>query len=139
MNRIYYGKLILIIGGLTSFVTSSIWQYNKIEKLRNDNYRLRLLIEKLKYEKSELLKTENHNFLKDSFDKLVDNLPKKTNDTKDANDVKYLFNSDSSDSFEEFYDKNDSSSESLKLSASNIVDVVSDNVGVDPDKDDVEL
>ena len=111
MSRIIISAVSAVAGGVF------IHQKDKIiiEELENEVQRLTILVEKLKYDnncKNKLLKMQ---FLKKSFDTFKDNLNKEklelTLEPK-TNDNGYLFNSESSDSFEEFDQKNEPSSAS---------------------------
>jgi len=111
MNRIVISAVSAIAGGTIVHHVDKI----KIQELEEEVKRLTSLVEKLKYDKDKLLKRD---FLKKSFDTLKNNLE------PDINNNGYLFNSESSDSFEELNQKNepssaDSSKEPLSAKESN--------------------
>ena len=131
MNRVIIGLISMFAGAIIVYNRD----INKIQGLKDENKKLNILIERLKYEnnkRDKLLKDKllKNKILKESFDKLKDNLCKEK--PKTIND-EILFKSDSSDSFEELNQKtevidseslnseDESSKSKMDLSSSNLV------------------
>ena len=90
-------NILTFIAGFTGVITYTNYKY-KMEQLVEENKRLTILLEKKKY---ELKKLQDSNKFKESYNKLNDNL-KVIKEEKELTD---------SDSFENLYQYDDSSSE----------------------------
>jgi hypothetical protein len=126
MNRVIICLISTFAGAFIVYKQENI----KIQGLEDENKKLNILIERLKYENNKKEKLLKREFLKESFDILKYNMCIKKPKTKDD---EILFKSDSSDSFEELNQKtevvdseslnseDESSKSKMDLSSSNLV------------------
>ena len=106
MNRIVISAVSAIAGGVIVHQTEKIRNFinsTYIQELETEVERLTNLVEKLKYDNDKKDKLLNKNFLKISFDTLKDNLNKEKLELTEqkTNDNDYLFNSSSSEEFDQ--------------------------------------